>query len=52
MVALAGIVHDREAAADHEHDRAEDNQQGGLHVDDPPVLRPPSLLSAELSGFK
>jgi hypothetical protein len=34
MVALASIVHDREAAADHEHDRAEDNQQGGLHVDD------------------
>jgi hypothetical protein len=32
MVALASIVHDREAAADHEHDRAEDNQQGGLHV--------------------
>jgi hypothetical protein len=30
MVALAGIVHDREAAADHEHNRAEDNQQGGL----------------------
>jgi hypothetical protein len=34
MVALAGIVHDREAAAGHEHNRAEDNQQGSLHVDD------------------
>jgi hypothetical protein len=34
MVALAGIVHDREAAAGHEHNRAEDDQQGGLHVDD------------------
>jgi len=33
MVALAGIVHDREAAAGHEHNRAEDNQQGSLHVD-------------------
>jgi hypothetical protein len=34
MVALAGIVHDREAAAGHEHNRAEDNQQGSLHVDE------------------
>jgi hypothetical protein len=34
MVALAGIVHDREAAAGHEHNGAEDNQQGSLHLDD------------------
>jgi len=34
MVALAGIVHNGQAAAGHEHNRAEDYQQGGLHVDD------------------
>src|SRR5258705_9370738 len=28
MVALAGIVYDREAVAGHERNRAEDNQQG------------------------
>ena len=28
MVALAGIVHDREAAAGQQHNRAEDNQRG------------------------
>jgi hypothetical protein len=42
MVALAGIVHDREAAAGHEHNRAEDNQQGSLHVDDLRCCGPPT----------
>ena len=42
MVALAGIVHDREAAAGHEHNRAEDNQQGGVHVDDLRCCGPPA----------
>jgi hypothetical protein len=42
MAALAGIVHDREAAAGHEHNRAEDNQQGGLHVDDLRCCGPPA----------
>jgi hypothetical protein len=42
MVALAGIVHDREAAAGHEHNRAEDNQQGSLHVDDLRCCGPPA----------
>jgi hypothetical protein len=42
MVALAGIVHNREAAAGHEHNRAEDYQQGGLHVDDLRFCGPPA----------
>jgi hypothetical protein len=42
MVVLAGIVHDRKAAAGHEHNRAEDNQQGSLHVDDLRCCGPPA----------
>jgi hypothetical protein len=33
MAALARVVHNREGAADPEHNRRENNQQGGLHGD-------------------
>jgi hypothetical protein len=46
MVVLAGIVHDREGAAGHEHNRAEDNQQGGLHVDDLWCCGPPQPIDS------
>ena len=33
MAALARVVHNRQGAADPEHNRRENNQQGGLHCD-------------------
>ncbi len=33
MVALTGVVHDRQGAAGPEHNHGQDNQQGGLHGD-------------------
>ena len=33
MAALARVVHNRQGAADPEHNRRENNQQGGLHGD-------------------
>ncbi len=48
MAALTGVVHDREGAADTEHNHGQDNQQGGLHGDlakAGPRLTPSSELS-------
>ena len=33
LAALAGVIHDRQRANGHEHDRDEDNYQGGFHCD-------------------
>jgi hypothetical protein len=33
MAALAGVVHNRKAASDREHNSRENNQQGGFHCD-------------------
>jgi hypothetical protein len=45
--ALTCVVHDRQRAASHEHNRSEDNQYGGLHC----RLRycgPPSLPAVKI----
>jgi hypothetical protein len=40
MAALAGLVHNRKAASDHEHNSRENNQQGGFHATS--LLRAPT----------
>jgi hypothetical protein len=32
LTALAGVVHNRQSADGHEHERDEDNYQGGFHL--------------------
>ncbi len=44
MAALARVVHNRQGAADPEHNRRENNQQGGLHSD-LATAGPPNLPS-------
>lgn len=45
LPALAGVVHDRQSAADYEHHYREDDQQGGFHCDlataGPKAYQPP-----------
>jgi hypothetical protein len=49
MAALAGVVHNRQGAAGDDHNRGEDNQQGGLHCD-LANAGPPSLPVAEFNA--
>jgi hypothetical protein len=52
MAALAGVVHNRQGAANPKHDRRENNQQRGFHRD-LATAGPPNLpQSFELSWFK
>jgi len=54
MAALARVVHNRQGAADPEHNGHENNQQGGLHGDlanaAPPDLPRPQIIVAQMNA--
>jgi hypothetical protein len=52
LTALAGVIHERQSAADYENNRAEDNNKGRLHANlrcgplkpyQPPKFREPKM---------
>ena len=47
LTALAGVVHERQSAADNDNNRHEDNYHGGFHCE-PPAESYQSLPAAEV----
>jgi hypothetical protein len=53
LPALAGVVHDRQSAADYEYRHSEDDQYGGFHCDlaiaGPKAYRTPDFRSLKMN---
>jgi hypothetical protein len=59
LTALAGVIHERQSAADYENNRAEDNNKGRLHANlrcgplkpyQPPKFREPKMNWSKRAG--